>query len=134
MECLRRLACLVGLTGSITCLSGNVTADEASSTDSASRGEKIFHVCGACHTTSPDVHGIGPSLAGIVGAKPARIDGFPYSKGMIAFSNSVDAWDEKNLDAFIRRPRKVVKGTTMPYRSLRDPKDRKDLIAYLKRL
>jgi len=55
-------------------------------------------------------------------------------KGMIAFGSSVFTWDEKTLDAFIRRPKKVVEGTTMPYRSIRDPEDRKDLIAYLKPL
>jgi len=53
---------------------------------------------------------------------------------MIAFGASGSTWDEETLDKFIRKPRKVVEGTTMPYRSLRDPKDRQDLIAYLKQL
>ncbi len=134
MDFVKRLACLAGWVGLIACFSGNVIADEVSSTGSPDRDEKVFLVCGTCHTTSPDVHGVGPSLAGIVGRKPARINGFAYSRGMIAFGSSVSTWDEKTLDAFIRRPKKVVERTTMPYRSIRDPEDRKDLIAYLKQL
>jgi len=33
----------------------------------ASAGQSVFSHCAACHSTSPGVNKIGPSLAGIVG-------------------------------------------------------------------
>ena len=41
-------------------------------------------------------------------------------------------WDEKNIDAFIKKPKKFLKGTKMSFIGLKKEKDRNDVIAYLK--
>lgn len=98
------------------------------------KGEAVFVKCGACHTTVPGVHAQGPSLVGIFGRAPASASGFSYSGALHAFARDGAVWDEATLDRFIQRPGRVVKGTTMPYSGLRNPQDRRDVIAFLEQL
>ncbi len=97
-------------------------------------GERVFYKCGACHATTRGVNSTGPSLWGVVDSAPAQVPGFGYSPGMRQFAAQGGVWDEATLDEFIRRPRRLVEGTSMPYSGIRDPKERRDLIAYLRRL
>ncbi len=97
-------------------------------------GRKVFYKCGACHTVAPGVNAIGPSLAGVVGSRPAGASGFGYSSGMRKFAADGAVWDEATLDEFIRRPARLVRGTSMPFSGIRDADDRRDLIAFLSRL
>ena len=41
-------------------------------------------------------------------------------------------WNDTTLDRFLTKPLKMVPGTAMTYDGVSDPKDRADLIAYLK--
>ncbi len=41
-------------------------------------------------------------------------------------------WDEKTLNRFLAKPLAVVPGSSMTYDGVPDPKDRGDLIAWLK--
>ena len=41
-------------------------------------------------------------------------------------------WNERTLQRFLADPLKAVPGTTMTYAGVPDPKERSDLIAYLK--
>jgi cytochrome c len=41
-------------------------------------------------------------------------------------------WSEATLDRFLAAPTKVVPGTTMGYAGVDDPRERADLVAYLK--
>ena len=100
----------------------------------AKKGEEVFYKCGACHTIVEGVHAGGPSLVGVFGRSPAEADGFRYSGAMQAFAREGAVWDEVTLDRFIQRPARVVKGTSMPFSGVRDPEDRRNLIAYLQRL
>lgn len=97
-------------------------------------GEKVFYKCGACHTVTLGVNGDGPSLVGVFGKRPAQASGFGYSSGMRAFAADGAVWDEVTLDEFIRRPARLVRGTSMPFSGVRDPKQRRDLIAFLQQL
>jgi|GEM_PF-5837155 len=98
------------------------------------RGETVFAKCGACHTTVTDIHADGPSLVGVFNRSPARAPGYRYSGGMQAFAREGAVWDEATLDLFIQRPDRIVKGTSMPFSGMRDPQDRRDLIAFLEQL
>ncbi|KQS95566.1 cytochrome c family protein [Rhizobium sp. Leaf386] len=93
----------------------------------ASRGEKLFARCSACHTVNGQ-NKIGPSLAGVVGRKAGSIEGARYSK---ALTQSGLVWTEENLDAYLAAPATLVRGTTMTVRMSKD-QDRQDLISYLK--
>ena len=94
------------------------------------RGKRVYNKCKACHVLEESKKKkIGPHLANIFGRKAASIEGFKYSKAM----KKLDiVWDEKNIDAFIKKPKKFLKGTKMSFIGLKKEKDRNDVIAYLK--
>jgi len=91
----------------------------------------MFAVCGACHSTTPGDHGIGPSLAGVFGAKSAHASGFDYSPAM---EGAGLTWNEATLNRFLENPRETVPGTTMAYAGLKNAAQRQAVIDYLKGL
>ncbi|HEY2483441.1 MAG TPA: cytochrome c family protein, partial [Caulobacteraceae bacterium] len=70
-----------------------------------------------------------PDLYAVFGRKAGTSPGFAYSDGLKALGIT---WDAASLDKWIANPRAMVPGTKMTYIGLSDPKDRTDLIAYLK--
>ena len=55
----------------------------ASAAGEAKRGAQVFRACMACHSTSPDEHLTGPSLANVFNRKAGTVDGFTrYSDAM----------------------------------------------------
>jgi cytochrome c len=90
-------------------------------------GQAVFSRCAACHSASPGVNKIGPSLAGIVGGKSGAVPGYAFSAGM---KKANLTWDASTLDKFLQNPNGLVHGTKMFYR-LSNPTDRENVIAYL---
>jgi len=98
----------------------------------AKKGEKVFRKCKACHVVDSDKNKVGPSLQNIMGRKPAAIEGFKYSKGMIAFGeDEANVWDAETLSLYLTKPKELVKGTKMAFGGLRKEADRDNVIAYL---
>ncbi|MBC6444532.1 MAG: cytochrome c family protein [Alphaproteobacteria bacterium GM202ARS2] len=96
------------------------------------KGKKHFKKCAACHTPDKDgAHKVGPNLWGTYGKKAAQKSDFKYSQALMDANLT---WDDATLDAWIKKPAKLVKGTKMIYPGLRKAKQRTDLIAYLKTL
>ena len=93
-------------------------------------GKARFAPCAACHTTGKDGPNMtGPNLYGIFGRKSGSAPGFAYSDGLAALNQT---WDAPKIDTWITDPRAMVPGTHMSFPGLKDPKDRMDVIAYLK--
>lgn len=42
-------------------------------------------------------------------------------------------WDEKTIDQYLKKPRKMIKKTKMAFPGLKKKKQRDDLIAFLKK-
>ncbi len=95
----------------------------------AAAGEKVFKKCKVCHTFDPGKKKIGPHLKGVVGRKAGTVEGYKYSKAMAAADI---VWDEANLDKYLTKPKKFLKGTKMSFAGLKKEAQRADLIAYLK--
>jgi cytochrome c len=91
------------------------------------RGERIYERCAACH--SLDHNRTGPKHCALFGRSAGTLHEFEYSPAMRA---SGIVWNEKTLDRFLAAPTKVVPGTSMGYAGIDDPRERADLIAYLK--
>ncbi len=93
-------------------------------------GKKVWRKCKACHTINKGgKKRIGPNLWNIVGADVGAREGFKYSKGMLAFGGQ---WTYERLDAYLTKPRKVVKGGKMSFVGLKKPKDRANVIAFMR--
>jgi len=98
----------------------------------AAAGKKVYNKCKACHVVDSDKNRVGPSLKGIFGRTPGTFGGFKYSKAMVAFGEAGNVWDEATVDAYLEKPKKLVKGTKMAFPGLKKEEDRKNVIAYLK--
>ena len=115
-------------------LAASLFAGSAMAEGDVKKGEKVFKRCKACHKVEDGKNGVGPHLFGIVGRTVAGVDGFKYSKGMVAYAEGDAVWDAGRLDTFLEKPKKVVKGTKMAFAGLKKEKQRADLIAYLETL
>ena len=94
-----------------------------------SKGERLFKQCLSCHNATqggPD--GTGPALWGIVGADIARNAGFSYSAGM---ANLEGNWTFETLNAFLEKPKGLIRDTKMSFAGVRRPGDRASLMAWL---
>ncbi|MEO1292422.1 MAG: c-type cytochrome [Pseudomonadota bacterium] len=94
----------------------------------ATKGKKVFNKCKACHVATEAKNKIGPNLHGVIGRAAAAVDGYKYSKAM---RNSGITWTLDELTAYLKAPKKHVKGTKMAFGGLRKEKDRENVIAYL---
>ena len=93
-------------------------------------GQRQFALCRSCHTlTEGGSDMTGPNLHGLFGRKAATHGEYKYSDGLKAAGIT---WDAASLDAWIESPRTVVPGTKMAFAGVKDPKNRVDLIGYLK--
>ncbi len=101
----------------------------ASLTGDPVHGEKVFTQCKTCHVAEKAVNRIGPSLWGVVGRPAGSVAGYAYSQ---ANKNSGLTWTDQQVFTYLEAPQKVVPGTKMTFRGLKNPQDRADVIAYLK--
>ena len=92
-------------------------------------GEKVFKKCAACHSiVEGGKNNIGPALYNVVGRKVGAINDYKYSK---ALSNYDKEWTFEELNGYLIKPAKWIKGTKMAFAGLRKEKDRASVILYL---
>ena len=92
-------------------------------------GEKVFKKCAACHSiVKGGKNAIGPALYNVVGRKVGAVEGYKYSKALAAYDKE---WTFEELNGFLIKPAKWIKGTKMAYAGLRKEKDRASVIKYL---
>ncbi len=94
------------------------------------KGAKVFKKCMACHAVVGK-NKVGPALNGIVGAPAASVEGFKYSKAMMAAAEEGLVWDTATLSNYLENPRKAIKGNRMAFVGLKKPQDQADVIAYI---
>lgn len=88
--------------------------------------------CIACHTFNEGGKaGIGPNLYGVVGGPHAHMEGFTYSA---ALKSKQGPWTFDELYQWLKKPSAYAPGTKMTFVGIPDPKERADVIAYLRTL
>lgn len=93
-------------------------------------GQAKFAICKTCHNTAQGAGAMtGPDLYGVFGRKAGSEASFAYSDGMKSLGVT---WDAASLDKWITDPKAMLPSTKMTYIGMKDPKDRTDVIAYLK--
>jgi len=94
-------------------------------------GQKLYSMtCVGCHGDAKTPATTGPTLVGIIGRKAGASAGGVISRANV---ESGIVWDEKTLDQYLASPSEKIHGTIMPI-GVKNPKERIDLIAYLKSL
>lgn len=97
----------------------------------ATRGQRVFNRCKACHTlTAAKRTRLGPNLDNLFGRKAGSADNYRYSRAM---KDADFLWTEAKLNEWLMKPSAFLPGNKMTFAGVRNEKDRKDLIAYLRR-
>ena len=92
-------------------------------------GEKVFKKCAACHSINKDGRNkIGPKLYNVVGKATGTTSDYKYSKALISYSKT---WTFEELNGFLIKPAKWIKGNKMGFAGLKNDKDRASVILYL---
>ena len=92
-------------------------------------GEKVFKKCAACHSiVKGGKNNIGPALYNVVGRKTGAVTDYKYSKALAAYNKE---WTFEELNGYLIKPAKWIKGTKMAFAGLRKEKDRASVIKYL---
>ena len=92
-------------------------------------GEKIFKKCAACHSIiKGGKNAIGPALYNVVGRKVGSVEDYKYSKALAAYEKE---WTLEELNGYLIKPAKWIKGTKMAFAGLRKEADRASVIKYL---
>ena len=92
-------------------------------------GEKVFKKCAACHSiVKGGKNNIGPALYNVVGRKIGVVNDYKYSKALSGYDKE---WTFEELNGYLTKPAKWIKGTKMAFAGLRKEKDRASVILYL---
>ena len=92
-------------------------------------GEKVFKKCAACHSiVKGGKNNIGPALYNVVGRKTGAVTDYKYSKALASYEKE---WTFEELNGYLIKPAKWIKGTKMAFAGLRKEKDRASVIKYL---
>ena len=92
-------------------------------------GKKVFKKCAACHSIiKGGKNNIGPALYNVVGRKVGVVSDYKYSKALSGYDKE---WTFEELNGYLIKPAKWIKGTKMAFAGLRKEKDRASVIKYL---
>jgi cytochrome c len=100
----------------------------------AEDGAEVSKKCRACHEVGPGARNkIGPLLNAIIGRQAGTIEGYDYSDANREAGAKGLVWTEEAMFKYLEAPLKFMPGTKMVFAGLKDERDRRDLIAYLKK-
>ena len=119
---------------------GNATATQASSEgqiDIATllamgdmeHGKKVFKKCAACHSVNKGGgNKIGPKLWNVMFRPVGSISDYKYSKALLIYKKE---WNWEEMNGFLIKPSKWIKGNKMGFAGLKKEKDRASVNLYL---
>ena len=92
-------------------------------------GEKIFKKCKACHSIKQGGgNKIGPKLWNVMFRPVGSITDYKYSKALSTYGKE---WSWEEMNGFLIKPSKWIKGNKMGFAGLKKDEDRASVILYL---
>ena len=96
---------------------------------SVEHGQKVFRKCKACHSIKQGGgNNIGPKLWNVMFRPVGAISDYKYSK---ALSDYKKEWSWEEMNGFLIKPSKWIKGNKMGFAGLKEEKDRASVMLYL---
>ena len=117
--------------GSAVQASSNSSIDISAflATGDVKHGEKVFKKCAACHSVAQGGgNKIGPKLWNVMFRPVASVTDYKYSKALLDYKKE---WSWEEMNGFLIKPSKWIKGNKMGFAGLKDEKDRASVILYL---
>ena len=98
-------------------------------TGDVKHGEKVFKKCAACHSVAQGGgNKIGPKLWNVMFRPVASVTDYKYSKALLDYKKE---WSWEEMNGFLIKPSKWIKGNKMGFAGLKNEKDRASVILYL---
>ena len=95
----------------------------------AKDGKKVFKKCAACHSINVDGRNkIGPKLWNVMFRPVGSIADYKYSKALVSYGKE---WTWEEMNGFLIKPSKWIKGNKMGFAGLKKEEDRASIILYL---
>ena len=92
-------------------------------------GEKVFKKCAACHSVKKEGgNKIGPKLWNVMFRPVGSVTEYKYSKALSVYNKE---WTWEEMNGFLLKPAKWIKGNKMGFAGLKSDKDRASVILYL---
>ena len=124
-----------------------LTGNQSTSAQDAAAGEIVFKKCMTCHRIGEGAkNAVGPEQNGLIGRQAGTVPGFAYSPLNKAAGEAGLIWNEDTIFAYLADPNtflinflkekgkpELAKGSTKMAFKLPSEKERKDVIAYLKK-
>ena len=94
-----------------------------------SHGEKVFKKCAACHSINKNGgNKIGPKLWNVMFRPAGSVTDYKYSKALSEYKKE---WTWEEMNGFLIKPAKWIKGNKMGFAGIKSDKDRASVILYL---
>ena len=94
-----------------------------------SHGEKVFKKCAACHSVNQTGgNKIGPKLWNVMFRPVGSVTDYKYSKALSGYKKD---WTWEEMNGFLIKPAKWIKGNKMGFAGLKSEEDRASVILYL---
>ena len=92
-------------------------------------GKKVFKKCAACHSIKVDgKNKIGPKLWSVMFRPVGSLADYKYSKALVSYGKE---WTWEEMNGFLIKPSKWIKGNKMGFAGLKKDEDRASVILYL---
>ena len=92
-------------------------------------GKKVFKKCAACHSINAGGgNKIGPKLWNVMFRPVGAITDYKYSKALSSYGKE---WTWQEMNGFLIKPAKWIKGNKMGFAGLKKEEDRASVILYL---
>ena len=96
---------------------------------SIDHGQKVFKKCKACHSIKQGGgNNIGPKLWNVMFRPVGAVTDYKYSKSLSEYKKE---WTWEEMNGFLIKPSKWIKGNKMGFAGLKNEKDRASVILYL---
>ena len=96
---------------------------------SVDHGKKVFKKCAACHSINQSGgNKIGPKLWNVMFRPVGSISDYKYSKALTSYGKE---WTWEEMNGFLIKPSKWIKGNKMGFAGLKKEEDRASVILYL---